>query len=160
MNNKEKFLALVSEKDIDMLKKIEKSINNPSLLRVSINIARKVSNKLKELSLSKEELANKMNVSLNEVNEILKGTEDLSLSLIVKIQEALNLQLLNFHISDSNNTISMNKTFTKEVKVKQDRLYLDFFRVLNTGTSNYHVNSEGKLNHVELTTNPEKEYVY
>lgn len=98
MTNKEKFLALVSEDTNNTMDYIRERINKRSQLRESARIAWKVLDKLEELGWSQKDLAEKMEVSPQQVNKIVKGQENLTLATLVKLQEILSIPLLaSFH---------------------------------------------------------------
>jgi len=94
MTNKEKFLKLVSDEQTDTLKNNRKRIANREMLRESQRIALKVLIRLDELGMTQKQLAEKMCVSPQQVNKIVKGQENLTLETIVKLQNLLDLPLL------------------------------------------------------------------
>jgi len=92
--NKEKFLNLVSEEDTQTMEMNKWRISNRKWLRASQDIAFMVLEKLDELGWTQKKLAEKMEVSPQQVNKIVKGSENLTLETIVKLQNVLNLPLL------------------------------------------------------------------
>jgi transcriptional regulator with XRE-family HTH domain len=94
MTNKDKFLALVSKDENNTLDYIKYRIENRPQLRASRNIAYKVLDRLRELKWSQKELAEKLGVSPQQVNKIVKGSENLTLSTIIKLEEILSIAIL------------------------------------------------------------------
>ncbi|MBC7553592.1 MAG: helix-turn-helix transcriptional regulator [Taibaiella sp.] len=92
--NKEKLLELVAEDDTSLLKEIESRIKNRSLLRESFSIAIKVLARLDELNWTQKELAEKLGVTPQQVNKIVKGKQNLTLESLIKLQSLLDIPLL------------------------------------------------------------------
>lgn len=67
---------------------------NKAWLERSAAIALKVLRELRTQSLSQKDLAIRLNVSAQQVNKWLKGQENLSLSTISKMEEALDIILV------------------------------------------------------------------
>ena len=67
---------------------------NRRWLRYSGFIALTVMHRLEELKMSQKELAEKMNCSPQYVSKLLKGSENLTLDTISKLEECLNLDLV------------------------------------------------------------------
>ena len=112
MNNEriEKFLALVSDKTSDFEKKALWRKANKNWLKKSSGIAIKVLRALSDQGSSQKKLAEKMEVSAQYINKIVKGSENLSLETISKLESALGIRLIevvgiyapiNYDISDS-----------------------------------------------------------
>lgn len=68
--------------------------NNRRWLRYSGYIALAVQKKLEELSLSQKELAERVSCSPQYISKLLKGSENLTLETISKLEEALDLDLV------------------------------------------------------------------
>lgn len=94
MTNKEKFLQLVESKEADTIKRAKERQRNRAMLRESQKIASKILSKLEELDWTQKQLAEKMEVSPQYVNKILRGKENLTLDTLVRLQEILNVPLL------------------------------------------------------------------
>ena len=93
--NREKFLALVSdEKDTYTLEKNNWRIANRQWLRVSYDIAFDILEKLDDLGWTQKDLAEKMGVSPQYVNKLVRGSENLTLETIVKLQTILDMPIL------------------------------------------------------------------
>ena len=67
---------------------------NKSWLRYSQRIAMMMLDKMEELGLTQKALAERMGCSQQYVSRVLKGTENLSIETISKIESALDLEIL------------------------------------------------------------------
>ncbi len=67
---------------------------NQGWLKYSLSIALKMLNKMEQLGLSQQALAERMGCSQQYVSKILKGRENLTLDTLSKIEKALDLSLL------------------------------------------------------------------
>lgn len=94
MTNKEKFLTLVSETETETMAEVRFRNANRSWLRESGFIAWKVLDRLDELQWSENDLAEKMEISKEEVTSIVRGNSDLKLSTIVQIEAILGTIVL------------------------------------------------------------------
>jgi transcriptional regulator with XRE-family HTH domain len=72
-------------------------IENKKWLSYSSNIALRVLAALEESKeMTQKTLAEKVGVSPQYINKVLKGQENLSLQTIAKLSEALNMELITF----------------------------------------------------------------
>ena len=72
-------------------------IENKKWLSYSSNIALRVLAALEESEeMTQKSLAEKVGVSPQYINKVLKGQENLSLQTIAKLSEALNMELITF----------------------------------------------------------------
>jgi ribosome-binding protein aMBF1 (putative translation factor) len=90
----DKFLALVSDETSDFEKKVLLRKENKEWIKKSTQIAIKVNSAIKMQSISQKQLAEKLHVSAQYVNKMLKGSENLSLETISKLERALGIQLI------------------------------------------------------------------
>ena len=67
---------------------------NRRWLRYSGYIALMVMHRLEELNISQKELAEKMNCSPQYISKLLKGSENLTLETISKLEECLDIDLI------------------------------------------------------------------
>ncbi len=67
---------------------------NKSWLRYSQKIAMMMLDKMEELGLTQKALAERMGCSQQYISRVLKGTENLSIETISKIENALHLEIL------------------------------------------------------------------
>ena len=90
----ERFLALVSDETSSFEKKAHWMKANEAWLEKSGSIAIKVLMAIDAQETSQKELAEKMGVSAQYVNKIVKGNENLSLETISKLEAALGIKLI------------------------------------------------------------------
>ncbi len=74
-------------------------MENKGWLRYSQYIAMLMLDKMEELGLTQKSVAERMGCSQQYVSKVLKGTENLSIETISKIEEALGLQILKATIA-------------------------------------------------------------
>ena len=74
--------------------KAEARLANKEWLRYSQNIAMMMFDKMDELGLTQKAVAERMGCSQQYISRVLKGTENLSIETISKIESALELQIL------------------------------------------------------------------
>ncbi len=74
-------------------------MENKGWLHYSQHIAMQMLDKMEELGLTQKSVAERMGCSQQYVSKVLKGTENLSIETISKIEEALELQILQPVIS-------------------------------------------------------------
>jgi transcriptional regulator with XRE-family HTH domain len=67
---------------------------NKTWLRYSQHIATLMLDKMSELDLTQQDIADRMDVSQQYVSKVLKGRENLSLETLAKIEEALHIGVL------------------------------------------------------------------
>ena len=92
----DKELSVLEKHEVktDWREKAEWRRENRRWLRYSGFIALTVMHRLEELKMSQKELAEKMNCSPQYVSKLLKGSENLTLDTISKLEECLNLDLV------------------------------------------------------------------
>ena len=94
----------IGDKELSILEKYEVKTNwrehaqwrrkNRQWLKYSGFIALTVLNRLEELGISQKELSERMNCSPQYVSKVLKGSENLTLETISKLEECLNIDLI------------------------------------------------------------------
>ena len=67
---------------------------NKSWLRYSQHIAMMMLDRMEELELTQKSVAERMGCSQQYISRVLKGTENLSIETIAKIESALGLEIL------------------------------------------------------------------
>ena len=110
------FEKLVSDEKSGWLEKALWREENEAWLEKSALIAIKILRGIKDQGTNQKELAEKMGVSAQYVNKIVKGNENLSLETISKLEAALGIQLIEivgYSQSIVNNDI---KSVVKSVK--------------------------------------------
>ena len=93
--DKERFKVLVRNKKTDTVAKNKEKIKNRAILRESQQIALKVLSKLDDLGWSKKNLADKMEVTPQQITKIVRGSENLTLDTIIKLQNILDISILS-----------------------------------------------------------------
>jgi transcriptional regulator with XRE-family HTH domain len=94
MTNREKFLALVSPESTKTLERNRWWIANQVWLKESQEVAIKILDQLELLNWSQKDLAEKMGVSPQYINKIVKGKENLTLETLSHLQIVLEIPLL------------------------------------------------------------------
>jgi ribosome-binding protein aMBF1 (putative translation factor) len=95
MNNlKEKLSTLASEQPSDWKAKAKFRRDNHEWLKKSATIAVRVLDTLKAQNISQKELAERMNVSPQQISKIVKGQENLTLETISNLEIALGIQII------------------------------------------------------------------
>jgi len=95
MNNlKEKLSELASGQASEWKAKAQYRRENRGWLKKSAAIALQVLEALKAQQLSQKELAERMKVSPQQINKILKGQENLTLETIFNLEVALGIQII------------------------------------------------------------------
>lgn len=90
----DKFEKLVSNEPSNFLSKLEYYRANKKWIDQSSKVAINVLEVLKQKGLSQKDLAQKMNVSAQQVNKILKGQQNLTFETISKLESALEISLI------------------------------------------------------------------
>ncbi|MFM9839199.1 MAG: helix-turn-helix transcriptional regulator [Cyclobacteriaceae bacterium] len=80
-------------------KKAEWRSSNESWLDASFRIAVEILEALRVQKMTQKDLAEKVGVSAQQINKIVKGTENLTLETIYKIEEALGIKLMDNLVS-------------------------------------------------------------
>ena len=94
MTNKAKFLTLATGDDTNIGKKLQDRRHNREQLRESQQIALKVLLKLNELGWSQKKLAQKMQVSPQQISKLVRGNENLTLETQIRLQKILKIPIL------------------------------------------------------------------
>ncbi|MDT3738997.1 MAG: helix-turn-helix transcriptional regulator [Candidatus Kapabacteria bacterium] len=95
MSESENILSgLISDEVSNWKTKAEYRIANKSWLDKSAIIALKILKHLKKEGTSQKQLAEMVNVSPQQINKIVKGSENLTLETISKIEDALGIKLV------------------------------------------------------------------
>lgn len=94
MSNIDKLKAISTPAEEDWLKIAEEWEKEDAYLEKSTKIAVAVLSILRERRMTKQELAEKMEVSAQYVSKIVKGSENLTLETISKLERALDVELI------------------------------------------------------------------
>lgn len=102
MKASDKELSVLEKHEVktDWREKAEWRRANRRWLKYSGYIAIAVMNRLEELRMSQKELAQKMNCSPQYISKLLKGSENLTLETISKLEEFLDLDLVRSALSN------------------------------------------------------------
>ena len=96
MNNlKDKLSNLASDQSSDWKAKAQYRRENREWLKKSAAIAVRVLDALKAQDLSQKELAERMNISPQQISKIVKGQENLTLETISNLEIALGIQIID-----------------------------------------------------------------
>jgi ribosome-binding protein aMBF1 (putative translation factor) len=103
MNNlREKLSRLSSDQPSNWKEKATYRRENRKWLKKSAAIALQVLEALKSKGLSQKELAERMNISPQQISKIVKGHENLTLETITNLEIALDIQIVDVRASQKN----------------------------------------------------------
>ena len=109
--------------------KNKERIKHREMLRESRKIALKVLMKLDELGMKQRELAERMQVSPQQISKIVSGNENLTIETQIKLQNILNIPILaSFYENQGVESISMqplNETYHMTNSVASAGIYLN-----------------------------------
>jgi transcriptional regulator with XRE-family HTH domain len=91
----QKIAAIASKEPSGWLKDAQWRSENRAWLKHSQAIALRILRTLRAKNISQKELAEKIGVSPQQVNKIVKGKENLTLETIAKLETALGVSLIN-----------------------------------------------------------------
>lgn len=114
--NLENFQKLVSDEKSGWLDKFLYHQSNKKWLDKSAKVAVNVLEALHEKGLSQKDLAEKMNVSAQQINKIVRGKQNLTFETIAKLETALEISLVEIIEYKSINEIKTNATVFKAAK--------------------------------------------
>ncbi|KAA6437081.1 helix-turn-helix transcriptional regulator [Dyadobacter flavalbus] len=99
MSNKEDFYTkiqhLISDEPSDWLEDEKFQEENKEWLHHSQQVALQVLRQLRKIGMSQNELALKMNVSRQQVNRWLKGSENFTFATVDKLRKAVGINLMS-----------------------------------------------------------------
>lgn len=108
-SNLHKLDELTSKKSSGWLEKANWRKENASWLDISFKIALNILRALRERGMTQKELAEKMSVSPQYINKVLKGSENLSLETVAAFGKVLSIDLFSA-ISENRGTIDEPET--------------------------------------------------
>ncbi len=148
---KDRFLALVSEQDNASLDAIKWRAENREWLKKSQATALKILQTLKAKKMTQKDLAELMGISPQQVNKWAKGKENFTFETISKIEQALDVQLMQIGVNT-----------TKEIKVEIEISYPQQIRKVHSSVGNYKetTHNEPKIIPFRTISNWNKEKVY
>ncbi len=109
-NLKEKLSKLASGQPSDWKAKAKYRRDNREWLKKSAAIAVMVLDALKAQQLSQKDLAERMNISPQQINKIVKGQENLTLETISNMEIALGIQLIDANANRSPTLLKKKKS--------------------------------------------------
>lgn len=104
--NREKFNKIATSTNTELLKEVTYRNANRDWLRRSNRIAAKVLMALKVQKMTQKDLAEKMNVTPQYINKIVKGGENLTTETITKLESLLNIVIFADSIRNQNTKVS------------------------------------------------------
>ena len=104
--NREKFNKIATSINTELLKEVDYRSSNRNWLRRSSRIAAKVLMALKEQKMTQKDLAEKMNVSPQYINKLVKGGENLTTETITKLENILDIAIFADSIRVRNTNVS------------------------------------------------------
>jgi transcriptional regulator with XRE-family HTH domain len=120
---------LVGDNKSNFIEEAKKSIDKQEWLNYSQEIAFIVLEKLDELKMKQIQLAEKMNVSPQQVSKIVKGNENLTIETIDKLQRALGIKLLVSFEDKKDEQVVDTLTFEKNMQlIEPSNNYLDNYQ--------------------------------
>ena len=126
--NLENFQKLVSNENSGWLDKFLHYKANQKILDRSSKVAVNVLEALRERKMTQKDLAEKMNVSAQQINKIVRGQQNLTFGTIGKLEDALGINLIEIIEFKSINEIKTNAVVIKANKESQsDEILLEKF---------------------------------
>lgn len=124
MTNKEKFLNLVSKEETKTVERAKARLAKKAYTKISNKIAIAILTRLDELKWKQKDLAEKMEVSPQQVNKWVKGNENFTLDTLAKLSQILGVELINVVVKPTTSkseevkvTSSDDYSFTNVTKV-------------------------------------------
>ena len=134
--NMDKFESLISEHNSDWHKDADERRVNKAWKDKAFDIALNIINYKNKHNLTQVQLADKIGVSKQYINRVLQGKENLTLESICKIEEALNimiidLNLYNYTVEEFDNQISTGDliSFDKDIFTKIANPYDEYLPI-------------------------------
>lgn len=123
--NMEKFLSIVSNEETQTVNRAIYRVENRKWLKASKAIAIEILFALDKLGITQKDFAEKLGVSPQYVNKLVKGSENLTLETIIKIQEILNIEILaSLSPKETKNTLKVQ--FTSPETVYNRQIYQNY----------------------------------
>lgn len=136
--NLENFQKLVSNEKSGWLDKFLHYKTNQKRLDNSSKVAVNVLEALREKKMSQKDLAEKMNVSAQQINKIVRGQQNLTFGTIGKLEDALGITIMEIIDFKSASNIKTNVTQIKVIqKTNSEKI------ALSSAFSNEFVKKEG-----------------
>jgi transcriptional regulator with XRE-family HTH domain len=120
----EKFAKLVGNEPSNFKAKLDYFKTNKKRLDQSAKVAVSVLDALKDKGWSQKDLAEKMSVSAQQVNKILKGQENMTFETIDKLETALGIVLMEIVEYKSANEIKVKLESKKAIKESWSEVFV------------------------------------
>ncbi|WP_407406014.1 helix-turn-helix transcriptional regulator [Chryseobacterium sp.] len=144
MTNKEKFLNLVSKEEAKTVERAKARLAKKAYTKFSNKIAIAILTRLHELKWKQKDLAEKMEVSPQQVNKWVKGNENFTLDTLAKLSQILGVELINVVVksttskseevkvtsSDDYSFTNVNKVVKPTITMSEDSLYENNYNTL------------------------------
>ena len=99
MTSKEKYLAKMAGKESKAVIDAKERLKNQKWLKESKRLALRILLRLDELNITQKNLAEKLEVSPQYINKLLKGNEKFGFDILIKIQEELKMDKVKLVLS-------------------------------------------------------------
>ncbi len=132
--NLENFQKLVSKEESGWLGKFLHYKSNQKMLDNSSKVAVNVLEALRAKKMTQKDLAEKMNVSAQQINKIVKGQQNLTFGTIGKLEDALGItlmEIIDYKSVNSTKTNGIQKTKTEKRNLN-DSFSNEFIKKENT----------------------------
>jgi transcriptional regulator with XRE-family HTH domain len=139
----QKIAAIASKEPSGWLKDAQWRAENRAWLKHSQAIAIRILRTLREKNVSQKELAEKIGVSPQQVNKIVKGRENLTLETISKLEEALGIVLLPLPASSESKAHNAPTLSSEQIKSTAKKSGAKTEKVLQKGITAGKVNETG-----------------
>lgn len=144
MTNKEKFLNLVSKEETKTVERAKARLAKKAYTKISNKIAIAILTRLDELKWKQKDLAEKMEVSPQQVNKWVKGNENFTLDTLAKLSQILGVELINVVVKpttsksdevkvtsyDDYSFTNVNKVVKPEITMSEDSIYENNYNTL------------------------------
>lgn len=141
-NLKEKLAQVVSNEPSKWLEDVKWRRENRSWLKRSQAVALKVLRTLREKGLSQKDLAEKLNVSPQQVNKWLKGNENFTFETIAKLENAMDIELMTITGFETK-----NESNVQIVELQYDRpLQSPIYKIRKKHSETKHIVFEPQVN--------------
>jgi len=130
-NLQKKLDQLTSNNNSAWEQKAKNRLANKSWLKHSRRIAIKINVFLKANNIKQKEFAQLLDVSPQQVSKIIKGRENLTLQTISKIEDVLNIQLL-----DSNESQKTEIILVKDFKYTKTNFKINDYQMIPASVMN------------------------
>ena len=137
INLTNKIKGLISDKPSSWMQDEEYYEANKEWLDKSALIAVKILSALRNQSLTQKDLADKINVSPQYINKVLKGGENLSLATICKIEKSLSIRLIAVPSFQSSQVIEGSFEYNPQIISRNNSLLLGSEKKDYNPESNY-----------------------